>query len=58
MARGNVIACKICVVALACALSAAACGCVSGGDNAQEPGSQERERFENVADVPRNGSAD
>lgn len=42
-----------------CALAAeAVCGCASGGDNAQEPGAQDQERFENVADAPRNGSAD
>ena len=59
MAKGSVIACKICVAALASALAAVAvCGCTSGGDNAQAPGAQEQEQFENVADVPRDGSAD
>lgn len=59
MARGSVTACKICVAALACALAAVAvCGCASGGDDAQAPGAQEQERFENVADVPRDDSAD
>lgn len=58
MAKGSAIACKICVAALASALAAVAVyGCASGG-NAQAPGAQEQERFENVADVPRDGSAD
>lgn len=58
MAKGNVIACKICVAAFACVLAAiAVCGCASGG-NAQVPDVQEQEQFENVADVPRDGSAD
>lgn len=58
MAKGNVIACKICVAAFACVLAAiAVCGCASGG-NAQAPDVQEQEQFENVADVPRDGSAD
>ena len=59
MAKGNVIACKICVAAFACVLAASAvCGCASGGDSPQAPEAQEQERFENVADVPRDGSAD
>ena len=59
MAKGTTIACKISAAALACALAAVAvCGCTSGGDNAQAPGAQEQEQFENVADVPRDGSAD
>ena len=59
MAKGSVIACKICVAAFACALAASAvCGCVSGGDSPQAPEAQEQERFENVADVPRDSSAD
>ena len=58
MAKGSVIACKICVAAFACVLAAiAVCGCASGG-NAQVPDVQEQEQFENVADVPRDGSAD
>ena len=59
MAKGATIAYKISAAALACALAAVAvCGCTSGGDNVQAPDAQEQERFENVADVPRDGSAD
>lgn len=59
MAKGSVIACKICVAVFACALAASAvCGCTSGGDSPQVPAAQEQEQFENVADVPRDGSAD
>ena len=59
MAKGSAIACKISVAALACALAAVAvCGCVSGGASPQAPETQEQEQFENVADVPRDGSAE
>lgn len=59
MAKGSVIACKMCVAVLACALAAAVvCGCASGQEAGQAPAAQEQERFENVADVPRDGSAE